>query len=236
MIRFFAAHPTAANLMMLVLILAGALTASSLRRETLSQIEPREILVSVAYPGARPEEVEEAICRRIEDALEGVENTDTISCEAREGIARANVEMKEGEDLDRYLAKVKTEIDAIEDFPDKAESPVIEQLGTTELVVSVAITGFDRRTDLKAYALAVKDRMLQWGGISQIDVKGFSEHQIRVEVSEAVLRQYGLSVADVADTIGDQSFDLPGGTIEASERQVSVRFAEQRKRAKESVS
>ncbi len=233
MIRFFAAHPTAANLMMLVFILAGVLTAGSLRRETLPQIEPREILVSVAYPGARPEEVEEAICRRIEDALESVENTDTISCEAREGIARANVEMKEGEDLDRYLAKVKTEIDAIDDFPEKAESPVIEQLGTTEFVVSVAITGFDRRTDLKAYALAVKDRMLQWGGISQIDVEGFSEHQIRIEMSEAALRQYGLSVADVADTISDQSFDLPGGTIEASERQVSVRFAEQRKRAKE---
>ncbi|MCP5093853.1 MAG: efflux RND transporter permease subunit [Gammaproteobacteria bacterium] len=233
MIRFFAAHPTAANLMMLAFILAGALTATSLQRETLPQIEPREIRISVAFPGARPEEVEEAICRRIEDALESVENTDTVSCEAREGLAQANVEMKEGEDLDRFLAKVKTEVDAIDDFPDKAESPVIEQLGTTEFVVSVAITGFDRRTDLKAYALAVKDRMLQWGGISQIDVKGFSEHQIRIEMSEVVLRQYGLSVADVADIIDNQSFDLPGGTIEATERQVSVRFAEQRKRVKE---
>ncbi len=233
MIRFFTAHPTAANLMMLVFILAGALTATSLRRETLPQIEPRDISISVAYPGARPEEVEEAVCRRIEEALESVENTETISCEAREGLALANVEMKEGANLDRYLVKVKTEIDAIDDFPEKAESPIIEQLGTTELVVSVAITGFDRRIDLKAYALAVKDRMLQWGGISQIEIKGFSEHQIRIEVSEAVLRQYGVSISDVADIIGNQSFDLPSGTIEASERQISVRFEEQRKRAKE---
>lgn len=233
MIRFFASHPTAGNLMMAVFILAGLFTVSSLRRETLPGIEPRKVSVSVVYPGARPEDVEEAICRRIEDAVESIENIAKMSCEARDSLAQAVIEMKEGEKLDRFISKVKTKVDAIADFPEKVELPVVEEMGTVAFVASVALTGFKNRSHLKAYALGVKDRMLQWGGISQVDIKGFSAHQIRIELSDVALRQFGLSVSDIARTIAEQSLDLPGGTLEASEGQISLRFADERKRAGE---
>ncbi|MDP6342787.1 MAG: efflux RND transporter permease subunit, partial [Alphaproteobacteria bacterium] len=152
MIRFFAAHPTAGNLLMVAFMLAGIMTVTSLRRETLPRIEPRRVSVTVAYPGARPEDVEEAICRRLEDAAESVEHVHKITCEAREGRGQAVIEMTEGEDLGRFLAKVKTEVDAIDDFPDKAEAPIVEELGATDYVVSLAVTGFADRAHLKAYA------------------------------------------------------------------------------------
>ncbi len=233
MIRFFASHPTASNLMMAVLILGGLLTSPYLQRETLPGIEPRKVSVSVPFPGARPEEVEEAICRRIEDAVESVENIAKISCEAKENLASATIEMKEGENLDRFIAKVKNQVEAIDDFPEETDLPVVEEMGTTEFVASIALTGFQNKSHLKAYALAVKDRMLLWGGISQIDIKGFSDHQIRIELSKTALQQFGLSIASIADTIAKQSLDLPGGIIETSEELVSLRFADERKQAHE---
>lgn len=233
MIRYFAAHPTAGNLMMIVFVLTGLLTVNSLRRETLPSIAPRNVLVSVSYPGARAEDVEEAICRRVENAVESVEYIAKISCEAKDSLAQATIQMEEGEDLDRFLAKVKTQIDAVDDFPEKAKDPTVEAIGTTNFAASVALTGFENRSYLKAYALQLKDRMLQWGRISQVEIKGFSEHQIRIELKNAALRQYGLSIASVAQKIYDQSIDLPGGTIEAVDGTISLRFADERKKVRE---
>ena len=99
--------------------------------------------------------------------------------------------MDEGTDFDRFTTDVRTEIDAITDFPDQAEDPVVKQLGRTDFVASVAVTGAASKPDLKAYAEELKDRMLRFGGIPKIDIKGFSDHQIRIELPDEVIRQYG---------------------------------------------
>jgi multidrug efflux pump subunit AcrB len=229
MIRYFASHPTAANLIMLAFIVCGLFAAPVLQRETFPRIEPSKVEVTVTNPGARAEDVEEAICQRIEDAIDGIDNVAEITCEAREGYARAEVEMTEGSNLDRFTTDVRTEIDAITEFPDKAEEPVVKQLGRTDFVASVAITGPASRPDLKAYAEEVKDRMLRFGGIPKVTVKGFSDHQIRIELSDAVIRQYGISIADVARAIERQSLDLPSGTIRTGDQDVLIRFADERK-------
>ena len=125
MIRFFATHPTAANLLMVVLLLLGLAFASSVKRETFPDIPTRSVEVSVPFPGATSEDVEEGICQRIEDAAESIENREETRCEAREGVAIAILEMHEGSDRDRFLDDIKTKIDAIADFPDAAEAPVV---------------------------------------------------------------------------------------------------------------
>ena len=102
-IRFFAAHPTAANLMMIAFLVVGIFSLPNLQRETFPRIEPRKVSVSIAYPGARPEDVEQAVCRRIEDAVDGVDNLNEISCDSKEGLATAEIEMVEGSNLDRFF-------------------------------------------------------------------------------------------------------------------------------------
>ncbi len=233
MIKFFAAHPTVANLLMIGFLAAGLYAAPQLQRETFPRIEPRRVQVTVVYPGARPEDVEEAVCRRLEDAVDGVDNVVEVECDARENTAKAVVEMTEGGNLDRFFSDVKTEVDAIDDFPDEVEEPVIKQLGRTDFVASVAVTGPEQRPDLKAYAEEVKERMLRWGGIPKIEITGFSDHQIRIEIEDATLRQFGLSITDIADAVRRQSVDLPAGNIDASEGQVLVRFADERKKVHE---
>jgi len=229
MIRYFARHPTAANLVMLAFIAAGLFAAPVLQRETFPRVQPNEIEVQVLNPGARAEDVEEAICQRIEDAIDGIDNVAEVTCDAREGVARAVVEMVEGANLDRFASDVSTEIDAITDFPVQAEKAIVKQLGRTDFVASVALTGAASKPDLKAYAEDLKDRMLAFGGIPKVDIKGFSDHQIRIELPDAVIRQYGISISDVAQAIQRQSLDLPSGLIQTRDRDLLIRFADERK-------
>ncbi|MCP5371377.1 MAG: efflux RND transporter permease subunit [Hyphomicrobiales bacterium] len=229
MIRFFAGHPTAGNLLMVGFLALGVIAATSVKRETFPDIPSREVQVTVPFPGATAEEVESGICRRIEDAVDGVDGLDEKRCEAREGLAQATLEMREGGDIDRFLDDVKSEIDAIDTFPDDAEQPVVKQLGRVDFVATIAVAGPMAAPDLKAYAESLKDRMLQIPGVSQVEVQGFSEHQIRIEVPATTLRQLGLSVDQLADVVARQSIDMPSGSVETRDSTVLIRFADERR-------
>ncbi|MEO0760608.1 MAG: efflux RND transporter permease subunit, partial [Pseudomonadota bacterium] len=149
--------------------------------------------------------------------------------EALEGRATAVVEMREGTNLDRFASDVKTEIDGIDDFPDLVEEPIVKQLGRTDFVASVAVSGAMSRPDLKTYAEQVKRRMQAFGGIPKIEISGFAERQFRVEILDATLRQFGLSLQDVATTIQRQNIDLPVGTIQGRDGEILLRFADERR-------
>jgi len=232
-IRFFANHPTAANLLMLGLIVIGLMAAPSVKRETFPDIPPDEVQVQVPYPGASADEVENAICQRIEEAVDGIAGVEEMRCESREGLATAIVKMNEGGDFDHLLDDVKTEVEAIDNFPKTIEKPIIKQLGRTDFVVSVAVFGPMSTPDLKAYAEQLKDRLQAVDEVSQVNVKGFSDHQIRIQIPALTLRQYGLSVAQVADVIERQSVDLPAGAIKTQAQDVLVRFLDERRAVRE---
>ncbi len=229
MIRFFAGHPTAANLLMLLLLALGAVSLPGLKRETLPDFAANELQAKVVYPGASAEDVEEAICQRIEDAVDGVSDLDEIRCESREGLGSATIEMRDGGDMERFIAEVKTEIDAIDDFPDLAEEPTVRELNRTDKVISIAVSGPMSEPDLKVYVEDLKTRLKAIPGVSLIEILGFSERQIRISLDAIALRQLGLSVTDVAAMVERQSVDRPSGTIETSERDVTVRFADERR-------
>lgn len=232
MIRFFAAHPTIANLLMILFLAAGLFVAPTLLRETFPRAQPSEVEISVPYPGARPEEVETAICERVENAMNAVTGIERQSCEARENSARAVVTMREGDDFQTFVADIKSEIDAITDFPDRAEAPTVRALGLTDFVASVAITGPTSRTDLKDYAEQTRTAMLRWGGIPKVDIRGFSTRELQVNLRPADLQKFGVSVADIARAIQASSLDLPSGSIEARTETLLIRVAEERRDTK----
>ena len=233
MIRYFSSHRTAANLLMVGFLAAGLVAAPHVKRETFPDIPADKVEVRVPFAGAAAEEVENAICQRIEDAVDGIENMREKRCEAREGHAIAVVQMRDGADIDRFLDDVKTEVEAIDDFPEDSESPIIRQLGRTDRVASVAVSGPMAAPDLKSYAKRVKDGLLGIPGVSKVTVEGFSEHQIRIEIPSITLRQYGLSVDSIAGVIARQSVDLPTGTIESKDGTVLIRFDDERRLPRE---
>ncbi len=233
MINYFARHPTAANLLMIALVAIGLLSMGQLQRETFPDITPSEVQVRVIYPGATAEEVEEAICQRIEDAVDGVRFVKELRADAREGVASVVAEMADGGDFTTFLADIETEVDAIDDFPDDVEEAIVSQLGTTDPVLALVVSAPMTAPDLKAYCEQLKNRLQLLPGISLVRINGFSDHQLRVELSSEALMRYGLSPSDVARIIGKQSVDLPAGLLETSEREFLIRFVEQRRTPQE---
>lgn len=218
---------------MIALLIIGLVAAPSVKRETFPEIPADKVEIRTVYPGASATEVETALCQRIEDAVDGIENLSEIQCDAREGIAIAVVEMRDGHDISRFADDIKTEVDAISDFPTDVEAPVVSQLGRTDFVASVAITGPMVPIDLKAYAEQIKARLTAISGISKITISGFADHQIRIEVPARTLMQFGLSVDDLARVIERQSVSVPAGAIDTRDGTVLFRFDDERQRVHE---
>jgi len=232
-IGWFARHPTAANLLMGAIMILGLVTLPGLQRETLPELSSDQVQITMIYKGATAEEVEDAICRRLEDALEGISDLDEMRCEAREGYALASAVMLEGADMGRFLDDIKSEVDAIDDFPEQTELPVVEELNRIDHVVSIAVDGAEEPVSLKAYAEHLKSRLLNREQIAEVTIYGFSDHQIRIEIPQWRLRQYGLSARDVANSIARQSVSTPAGRLESDQEDLLLRFDDQRKRVEE---
>ncbi len=227
MIRFFTSHPTAANLLMIIFLIAGALSLPSILRETQPDFAPSEVEINIIYPGATAEEIDEVVCQRVEDAIDKINFVKEVRSDAREGFASIIVEMAAVGDIQTFIRDIETEINGIDDFPEEVEDPVISELGRTDPVMSLLVSGPMSVPDLKAYCEDMKDRM-QEAGISLINIAGFSDHQLRVSLSDAALRRLGLSAAQVADKITAQSKDMPLGSIKTREQDILLRFVGQR--------
>jgi len=229
MISWFTHHPTAANLLMGGIILLGLVALPDLQRETFPKIKNDKVQVSVVYQGATASEIEDAICRRLEDATESIVGLEETRCESSEGRGLATLVMLEGTEMARFLDDIKSNVDAIDDFPAATELPIVEELGRTDAVVSIAITGPENPVTLKAYAETLKTRLKKQADVAEITTQGFSDHQLRIEVPLQRLRQYGLSAADVAAAVQQQSIGAPSGLLEGEQEDILLRFDDQRK-------
>jgi len=229
MIAYFARHPTAANLLMVALMILGLVTLPKLQRDTFPIIPPTEVEVRIPYPGATPAEVEDSICLRSEEVLDTLSHLKEVRCDARENLAIVTAQMEEGADVDRFHTEVRAQIESIATFPDKVETPAIEVLERVAVVAGVMITGDLSPEDLKAYAEQVKIRFKRDRRIAQVRILGFSEQDIVIEVPAEVQQRYGLGIADIKAAIERQSLDLPAGTVQSDDGDLVVRFAEQRR-------
>ncbi len=216
---------------MAAIMILGLVALPTLQRETLPEIQRDKVQVRVVYKGATPGEVEDAVCRRLEDALDGVSDLDEMRCDSREGVGTATAVMREGARMVRFLDDIKSEVEAIDDFPEETELPVVEELGRREPVISIAVTGPGDEVDLKAYAEDLKSRMMAETDVAEVTISGFSDHHLRIEIPAWRLRQYGLSAADIATAVGRHSVGTPAGRLEGGEEDLLLRFDDQRKSA-----
>lgn len=233
MIELLARHRTAGNLLMLVLMLGGGLMATGVRRELYPDITPKKVEVRVPFPGASTEEVEESVCRPIEEALDAVQQVHELKSEARQGLALVTAEMVEGGDMTAFHADIDAEVAAITSFPEGVEEPVISRTGREDVVMAVLVGGFSDALDLYAYCDDLAVRLRRLPALSTVDLEGFSDRQLRVELDHAALVAHGLSVADVASAIAAESVDRPAGSVETDQRELSVRFTERRRTPQE---
>ncbi|WP_114327358.1 efflux RND transporter permease subunit [Candidatus Colwellia aromaticivorans] len=229
MIRFFSAHPTAANLLMMVLLVIGLITLPQIKRETFPKVEAYSVQIQVPYPGATPLDVEQGICLTLEDALDGISFVEEKVCQARQSVGIMTVKMFEQGDFSKFLDDVNSAVDGISDFPTEAEQAIVSEVGRVQNVISIALTADIPRAELKTLAEQIKQRLLRHPNIPLVDIQGFSDRQLLVEVPSYNIRRYGLSLQDIANIIANQDVDLPVGTIETHFQETQLRFSDERR-------
>ncbi len=223
LIAWFARNGVAANLLMLVIMAAGILIAPSIRQEVFPEFGLDRVLVSVAYPGATPGEIEESINVRIEERVASLEGAKRITSTASEGVGSVTIEALGSHDIRELLADVKSEVDAIDTFPDDAEEPDVRELSVRHHVVTVAIAGDADELALKQIGERVRDDLSALPEITQVELTNTRAYEISVEVSERTLRRHGLTLSQVADAIRRSSLDLPGGSVKTSAGEILLR-------------
>lgn len=226
-----ARNRVAANLIMLVLIAGGILSASSIQQEVFPEVILDQVIVTMSYPGASPEEVEEGIVLAVEEAVRGLDGVKEVQATAAEGIAKVVVELESGTDNNRALSDVKSEIDAIQSFPDDAERPIVSLATNRREVVSLMVFGEVDRDVLENAAERAREGLLGDPRITQVEIGGLPPPEISIEVPQENLRRYGLSLPEIARRVGRAGVDIPGGGVDTDGGEVLVRLKERKERA-----
>lgn len=222
-IEWFAANGVAANLLMVFIVATGLVAIVNVRQEVFPELSIDVINVAVPYPGAAPEEVEEGVVVRVEEAIQDLEGIEDIRSVANENAGVVSVFLLQGQDVQEVLNDVKSRVDAIDTFPDEAEEPVIEEVIRRIQVIEVAIYGQTDERTLKVLAEQTRDDLLALPGITQVEVVSARPYEISIEVSEDALRRWGLTFQEVADAVRRSSLDLPGGRIRSRDGEILLR-------------
>jgi multidrug efflux pump subunit AcrB len=221
-VGMFATHPVAGNLLMCLMIVFGLFGVSNLNRQVLPDFQLDVINITVAWPGASPQDVEENIVEAIEPEVRFIDRVDTVKSTAFEGRAELSVTFMEGADMSVGLTDVQSAISRITTFPTDIESPVVKQLINADEVCRLEISGPFSEQALKFYARKIRDDLLD-RGLTRIQINGGRPSEILVEVPETALRELDLSLNDISASIAEASQDLPSGSIESGGRSRQIR-------------
>lgn len=226
LIAWFAKNSVAANLLMVFIIIIGLYTYNTIQRQMFPNVEINYITVSANYPGASPQEIEESILMKIEESLKDV-------TEIKEGVYRANrnggsatLEIDPDVELTDVLDKVKLRVDGIATFPAAMEPVTINQIEFQQQVIQMTLSADLPLTELKPMAKRIEDELLQLNNVSLVDLN-VPLDEIAIEIKPDMLRQYGLTINEVASTIRNYSANFSAGQLRTDSGIISVRIENQ---------
>jgi len=222
-IAWFAANHVAANLLMILIVVGGLITVGTIRQETNPALELNMIQVRVPYLGAAPQEVEEGVILKIEDAIQDLVGIKKIRSRASEGSGNVTIEVFPDTDVNQLLADVKTRIDAISTFPALTEKPIIYKQEVNNPVIMIALFGDLDAFGRKSIGNEIRDDLLAMPAVNNVIFHGDRSYEISVEVSEQTLREYGLTMSEISQAIKNTAVDMPGGTIKSDGGDILLR-------------
>lgn len=222
-LRLMLSNPVFANILMIICLSGMLIGSFFMVKESFPDFGLDMINVTVIYPGATPDEIEEGILLPIEDALEGIQGVKRIYSTAAEGMATTVVEARDGEDLQALKEEVSTRVDTITIFPEQAERPVIEEIKFKAIVINLALWGDLPERQLKELAQQIREDLLALPEVSQVTLSGIRDYEVAIELSEQRLRQLNLTFAQVAAAVEQGSLNLPAGSIRTSSEEFKIR-------------
>ena len=207
---------------MVFLVIGGVLAIPSLDKQFFPEFELNIVSVSMPYPGAGPSEVEQQICKRIEEAVHDLNGVKEIRSTARQGSGTVLIEAQSGYDMQRLTAEVKSRVDAISTFPVDAERPIVTELAHRNHMAMVSLAGDIGERELKKLGEQLRDDLAAQPDVSLVELSSPRPYEVAVEVSEYTLRQYGLTFDEVVAAIRSSSLNLPAGTLKTSEGDIQL--------------
>lgn len=222
-VSWMANNHVASNLLMGFIILSGLFAMLQTKKETFPEMSLDQVQIQVPYRGATPAEVEEAVCKRIEERVRGLEGVRRVRSTAAEGMGVVSVEMERGVDMTKMLDDIKNEVDRIDTFPTETEKAVIKELTRRSQVIDVVLYGNVDEKALKIAAERVRDDLRNSGVISQVELSGVRIDEISIEVSEEALQRYGLTFDQLTAAVRRTSLDLPAGSVESEDGEILLR-------------
>lgn len=227
-IAWMARNPVAANLLMIIFLVGGFIVSTQVRQEVFPEFSTDVIRVSVPYPGASPAEVEKGIILSIEDNVRGLEGVKRVTSTANEGIGTVVVELLESADRSKVLQDVKNEVDRISSFPEDAERPVVSLVESRNQVVHLLVYGRQGRLSLRQLAERIRDDLVQRPGVTYVELGLAPELEISIEIPQAELRRFNLTLEEVASIVRRSALELPAGQVRTKGGQILLRTQERR--------
>lgn len=222
-VSWMAQNGVAANLLMVFLLVAGFFSMSSIVQEVFPEFSMDTVQISVEYPGATPEEIEESIVQRIEERIKSVDGVTEFTASASENVGSVSAEVSIDKDISRVLDDIKAEVDRIVTFPEQVEQPTVQEITNRQSALRIAIYGDVSERALKEVAYRVEEELSNLSEITYVETSGVRSYEISVEVPNEVLQAYGLTLRDIARAVQQGSLDLPAGNIRTSAQEVRVR-------------
>jgi len=226
-IAWFARNSVAANLLMIIILLGGLLTANTIRKQFFPSVESNWIEFNAVYPGAAPQEVEEGITIKIEEALENVQGLKRVITYSNRNVSSGYFMIENNYDPQVVLDEVKAEIDSISTFPDGMERPKVERIKQSQEVMYISLYGDVSQRQLKDMGLKIHDELLQLPFVSNTEFYGGLDYEIAIEVSKDKLREFGLNFNDVAAAVRGSSRNMSAGQIRAENGYINLRVQNQ---------
>ena len=227
-IAYMAGNGVAANLFMVVIVAAGLVSLTGLEREAWPVFPFNEIEVSMGYPGATPEEVEEAIVIKIEEQVSSLDAVKSVKSVAAPGMASVRIEVTHGAEMRQALDDVESAVDRIRSFPEGAERPEFREMTNRQSMMRLILYGDLSERSLKELAYQIEDDLASLPSVSLVETSGVRNYEVSIEVPAHRLRALKLTLADVAGAVRRSSMDLSAGSIESRDGLVRVRAVGQR--------
>ncbi|MCB1691010.1 MAG: efflux RND transporter permease subunit [Halioglobus sp.] len=226
-IGWMASNPIAANLLLLIVLVAGLIAVQGIRKEVFPSFPTDTFTVTVPYPGSSPEEIEQGILLKVEEELRDIVGIKEIRSTAMEGVGVVTVELEAGSDIAKALNEAKVRVDSIPSFPLDAEEPIVEEVISRGPAMRVSVYGDLDEVGLKQLTEQVREEILDLEGISEIRILGERSYEISIEVSTEALRRYGLDFDQVVAAVKNRSRDLPGGSMRTEHGAIKLRSISQ---------
>ncbi len=222
-IAWFAENHVAANLLMAVLVIGGLVSIPRINQKSFPDIEVDVIQIGVPFLGATPEEVEEGVCIRIEEEIQGIAGIERITSSASEGNCGVSAELISGYPVDRAVSEIKNAVDAITTFPEDTEKPIVSHYEIRRNALQIALAGPASESALKVFGERVRDEVSSLPDVTQVELSAVRPYEISIEVPEESLSRYGITFDDVVRAVSRGSLDRPGGSIKGEGGEVLLR-------------